>query len=88
MLEVLLKPNARRSRIVSVEGRCVRASVTAPPVEGKANRELIRLLSETLAVPKSAVEIARGATSKRKMVRIAGIDPAEALRRCMRSAET
>ena len=45
--------------------------LAAPPVEGKANAELLRFLSEAFGVPQRAVTLVRGETSRRKTVRIA-----------------
>lgn len=49
-------------------------------MDGAANAELIRFLAERLSVPRSAVTITAGHTSRRKTVRIAGIETAAALR--------
>jgi uncharacterized protein (TIGR00251 family) len=51
--------------------------LTAPPVEGAANAALVALLAEHLRLPKSAVTISAGATSRHKTVRIAGLAPEE-----------
>jgi len=51
--------------------------VTVPPEGGKANRAVVELLSKTLKVPKSSIEIVRGETSRVKTVRIEGIDLAK-----------
>jgi uncharacterized protein (TIGR00251 family) len=48
--------------------------IAAPPVEGAANEELIRLLAKTYDVPRSAVSIISGHGSRRKVVEIAGVD--------------
>jgi len=52
--------------------------VNAPPVDGKANEAVQRVLAETFGVPRSAVTILRGETGKRKTVRIAGVTAAVA----------
>jgi uncharacterized protein (TIGR00251 family) len=74
---VRLSPRAKANRIDGVakdaEGRSVlRVSVTAPPEKGKANAALIALLAEEWDLPKTAFEIAAGATDRRKTVVIAG----------------
>jgi len=48
--------------------------VAAPPVEGAANQELIKLLAKTFKLPQKAIEIVAGAASKSKIVRIQGAD--------------
>ena len=49
--------------------------VSEPPADGRANKAVCALLAEALGVPASAVTISRGATSRRKQLRVAG-DPA------------
>jgi uncharacterized protein (TIGR00251 family) len=48
-------------------------SITAPPVEGKANRAIVALLSRTLTIPQSGISILTGATSSQKRVLIQGM---------------
>ena len=54
----------------------LRVRVRAAPVDGKANDGVVRLLSRALDLPSSRVSIARGATSRTKLVRLDGIDVA------------
>jgi len=53
----------------------IKVAVTAPPEDGKANAALLKLLAKTWKLPKTSLTIASGATSRRKVVQIAG-DPA------------
>jgi uncharacterized protein (TIGR00251 family) len=55
-----------------VVGDRLRVSVTAPPADGKANAAVVATIAEALGVHRSAVEIVRGATGRRKTVRIRG----------------
>jgi uncharacterized protein (TIGR00251 family) len=71
---VRIVPRASRSEIAGEYNGALRVRIAAPPVEGAANRELIRLLARTLKLPKYAVEIVSGAGSKSKVVRIRGAD--------------
>lgn len=57
-----------------MHGDAIRVRVAAPPVGGAANEALIRFLAERLGVPRSAVTIVRGATARRKVVRVQGMD--------------
>jgi len=66
-----------------VEG-AIRVRIAAPPVEGKANKELIAFISRKLALKKSAVTIESGASSRRKTVRIEGIGAEEARKALLR----
>ena len=74
-------PGARRSELAGVaEGR-LRVRLAAPAHEGRANAELVRFLAGLLDVPKGAVAVAAGASSRRKLVRISGLTVDEARRR-------
>ena len=55
-----------------MHGDAVKVRLAAPPVDGAANEELIRFVAERLGVPRSAVRIAAGATSRRKVVEVDG----------------
>lgn len=67
-------PNAPRSEVVGWLGDALKVKVHAPPVEGKANDALCEFLADTLDLPCRAVTIARGDTSRQKLVRIDGLD--------------
>ncbi len=54
--------------------RSLRCAVSSPPTQGKANREVVETLAETLGVPAASVTILSGATRSRKRVRVEGID--------------
>ena len=73
-LRVRLQPNARRSEVLGFQYGVLRVRVTAPPHEGRANKALIELLSDTLDVPKSRIEIVHGHTARDKLVAIEGMD--------------
>jgi uncharacterized protein (TIGR00251 family) len=51
----------------------IRAQISAPPTEGKANRELISFLSKLLGVPRSRIRIEKGAGSRHKQVTVEGV---------------
>lgn len=76
-LTVQVQPNAKRSEVLGFENGVLRVKVSAPPVEGKANKGVIELLSKTLGIKKSSIEIQKGATSKRKVVLIEDITLAD-----------
>ena len=73
LLAVKLQPRASRSEIGEPLGNELRIKVTAPPVDSAANEALIRLLSETLDLPRSRVELVRGHTSRHKVLKLCGI---------------
>ena len=57
-------------------GDALKVALTAPPVDGKANQACVEFFSELLRVPRSAVMIAAGQTSRNKMIRVVGISAA------------
>ncbi len=69
---VRIIPRASRSEIVGEHDGALRVRIAAPPVDGAANRELIRLLAKKFKVPQGSVEIILGTSSKKKVVRIDG----------------
>ena len=68
---------ASRSEIVGEHDGALKVRIAAKPVEGAANRELKRLLAKIFKLPQNAVEIIAGSNSKRKVVRIDGVDQAK-----------
>ncbi|NOY43928.1 MAG: YggU family protein [Deltaproteobacteria bacterium] len=77
-IDLWVQPRASKTSVVGPQGDAIKVRVAAPPVDGKANAELVRFLAKRLGVPRSAVEVVRGETGRRKTVRIAGLTPAEA----------
>jgi uncharacterized protein (TIGR00251 family) len=80
-LRVRVQPRASRTEIAGVLGEELRVRLQAPPVDGAANEALVRFLAETLGVPRSAVTIVSGLSSRSKSLAIEGIAPPEAGRR-------
>lgn len=76
-IDVLVKARASRSRLGPAEGDRVAVWVTAPPVDGAANKAIVALLARALARPRRDVVIASGKRSRRKTVRIRGVTAAE-----------
>ena len=70
---VQVQPNASQSKVVRFEAGVLHLRVAAAPVKGKANRELIKCLSDILGVSKSNLTIQKGLTSKRKVIAIEGL---------------
>lgn len=78
-LTVRLTPKAAANRVSGpADGpdgtRLLKLQVTAPPVDGKANAAMIRLLSKTFRCPKTSLEVVSGMTERTKVVAISG-DP-------------
>ena len=75
-VDVRVVPRAKRDEIAGERDGRVLVRVSAPPVDGKANEALRRLVAKALAVPKNRVRIVRGASSRDKTVRVEGADEA------------
>lgn len=73
---VRVVPRASRTEIAGELDGALKVRVSAPPVDGAANDELVRFLAKTLGVPRSDVTIAAGSASKSKVVRIHRADAA------------
>ena len=72
-----VQPNARRNEVVGCEDGVWRVKIAAPPVKGKANRELVHFLCTLLGVTRGSITIVKGATSRRKLIAIDGLSEAE-----------
>lgn len=76
-ISVRLTPRAGRDEVLGFEGDVLRVRVAAPPVDGRANEALMRLLASRLGVPHSAVEVVGGHTARQKVVAIDGLNAPE-----------
>ncbi len=82
ILQVHAQPRARADEIVGPHGEALKIRITAPPVEGRANRHLTEFLARQFGVARREVQLAGGAGSRLKRFRIrrpvrlvAGIEP-------------
>lgn len=75
-IEVRLRPRGHRDELIGIEDGVLQARVSAPPVDGKANRALCRLIAKRAGVAPSKVTIIRGQKSRDKLVRVDGIEEA------------
>jgi uncharacterized protein (TIGR00251 family) len=73
-LDVRLQPRARKDEIVGERDGRIVIRVTAPPVEGRANDALTRLIAKRAGVAPSRVTIVRGHSARDKIVRVDGVD--------------
>ena len=78
---VKVHPRARKNAITGKVGDALKLSLTAPPVEGKANEAVIEFFADLFAIPRSSVTIASGETSRNKVIRIAGVSKSAAEQR-------
>ncbi len=73
IIDVRVIPRAGKSGIAGTRGDALLVRLSAPPVDGAANAELIQVLANALDVPKRAVSIVSGERSRQKRVRIEGV---------------
>jgi uncharacterized protein (TIGR00251 family) len=79
-LAVHVAPKSGRDEVTGWNGTELSVRVTAPPEGGKANAAVCRLIAARLGVPKSAVTVARGDSSRHKSLEIVGADEADIVR--------
>jgi uncharacterized protein YggU (UPF0235/DUF167 family) len=80
-IAVKAKPRAKTSRVIRAEGTSIDVALAAPPIDGAANDELLRVLAEVLDVPRGTLAIARGASARQKLVEVRGLTEAEVVSR-------
>lgn len=76
-VEVRLRPRGRVDELLGVVDGVLQARVSAPPVDGKANKALCRLVAKQVGVAPSRVSVVRGEKSRQKLLLVDGIDEAE-----------
>ena len=74
LLELHVQPGAKLTAAVGEHGGRLKLKIAAPPVDNKANAHLLTWLAAQLGVPKSAVRLVRGETSRQKTVAVCGVD--------------
>ncbi|MEY2913041.1 MAG: hypothetical protein RLZZ184_2350 [Cyanobacteriota bacterium] len=67
---VKVKPNSQQQKIEELADGSLSVHLKSPPIDGKANEELIKLLAKKFDVPKSAITIKSGVTSRNKLITI------------------
>ncbi|MBD2446434.1 DUF167 domain-containing protein [Nostoc sp. FACHB-152] len=70
---VKVKPNSKQQKIVEESDGSLTVHLKSPPVDGKANEELIKLLADKFDVPKSCITIKLGLSSRQKLIEIEDI---------------
>lgn len=73
---VRLRSRSRNDELLGIRGGVLHARVSAPPVDGRANRALRRLIADRVGVAPSKVSIVRGERSRDKLIRVEGVEPA------------
>jgi len=81
-----VSPGANSARVVGRHGEAWKVRVAAPPEGGRANDAVVRLLAETLSLPRDAVTLVSGHGARDKIVELAGLDPTQIERRLSSAA--
>lgn len=84
MLKVRVIPGAKKSVIAGEENGRLKVRLQAPPVEGKANKELLKLLARSFALKKNQIALVSGEHSRDKLVQL-DLEPTEAAARLERA---
>jgi len=77
IIRVRVLPRTSKNQIVGMDGGVFKVKLTAPPVEGKANKALVQFLAKKLGLPKRGIEIVSGERSREKSIRINGLSVEE-----------
>lgn len=76
VLTVHAQPGAKATAVAGAHGEALKIRLAAPPVDGKANAELLRFVAERLDVARGAVTLVAGDTSRAKRLHVAGVTAA------------
>lgn len=68
ILRVRVIPNSSKNELIENDDGTIKVKLTAPPVDGKANKCLIEFLSKTFSITKTSIEVIKGQTSKDKVI--------------------
>jgi uncharacterized protein (TIGR00251 family) len=79
IIKVKIAPGSSKNKIDGIYNNALKISITAPPVEGKANKKCIAYLAKYFDIRKSKIEIVSGQTSKNKLIKIYDINQEEFL---------
>lgn len=77
LLTLHIQPGAKKSEVVGLHGDALKVRIASPPVDGKANEALVTFIADQLGLPKRAVQLVKGDTSRAKTVLVTAseIDP-------------
>lgn len=75
-ISLYVQPRASKTAIVGMHDGCIKVRLAAPPVDGAANAALIEFVAVQLGIAKSRVRLVSGASSRRKVIEIEGVDEA------------
>jgi len=80
-IKIKAQPRSSTNLVVGEQDGALKIKLTAPPVDGEANSVLIRYLADSLGLPRRAIKLIKGETSRTKIVEISGISKEEFLNR-------
>ena len=80
-IPVLVHPNAAKNKVAGITDGVWQVKVAAPPVKGKANKELVNFLSQLLGMSKSQIGIIKGHTTRKKIITIYGLSQEDIIKR-------
>jgi uncharacterized protein len=85
-ISVYVAPRSSSNKVVGVHNGAVKIALTAPPVEGAANKALVEFIARVLNVPRASVSLVSGEGSRRKLVRVNGIGAEATLQKLISDA--
>ena len=74
ILQIRVQPRSSRNLVSAIEGNALKVCITAPPADGEANAACIKLLSETLRIPKTRITIVSGHKNRNKRIQFTGVE--------------
>lgn len=74
VLNLYVQPKASKSRLVGLHDGCLKLAIAAPPVDGKANKQVLKFLATTLGVASRDLILKSGAQSRKKQVVVTSLD--------------
>ena len=78
---IKVHPRAKKNAITGEVGDALKISLTAPPIDDRANEACVEFFAKLLKVPRSSVTIASGHSSRTKVIRVAGLTADEVRQR-------
>ena len=78
-INVKVTPRSSKNEIIGKRGDRLAIKLTSPPVEGRANKDLVKFLAKKLGVPSSSISILKGDISRDKILYVKGMDSYTAL---------
>ncbi|MBU1566649.1 MAG: YggU family protein [Proteobacteria bacterium] len=81
LIRLHVQPKASKTRITGLFDGCLKLAILAPPVDGKANEEVVKFLASTLAIPGRDIILKSGTKGRRKKILVSGLTEEEVRRK-------